>query len=104
MSTLRLNFDDMLAAADDADRCASDVRASIQRLEQAAARLTPTWSGRARSAFDESLAACAREMSHFPLMLDQIHAALIATARTVGAAEQSAAAAIDASEVSDTGA
>lgn len=102
MSTLRINYGDMLAAADDAGRCATDMRASIQRLQQAAARLTPTWNGRARNAFDESLAACTREMSHFPLMLDQIQSALIATARTIGAAEHSAVAAIGASVVNDT--
>lgn len=104
MSDLRLNYDDMLATAGDVGRCASDVRASIQRLQQTAARLTPTWEGRARAAFDDSFAVCAREMSHFPLMLDQIQRALTATARTIGAAEQRAAAAIGEAVVNDSGA
>ena len=102
MSEIRLNYEEMSAVAGDVGRCAEDMRASVQRLQRAVGQLTQSWSGRARAAFDNDYAACSREMSHFPAMLDQIQIALNSTARAIRAAEQRAVAEIGQTVSNDT--
>jgi WXG100 family type VII secretion target len=90
MSTIRMSYPEMCAAAGDISRCAERTRASLVRLHQAATQLDPHWTGRARGAFDRDMAACVLEASHFPRMLEQISAALTKTAEIVRLAEQRA--------------
>ncbi len=102
MSQIRLNYDEMTAVAADISGCADKARAAIHAIEQAAGELTPLWQGKARAAFDPAFAACLKEVSHVPLMLDQIGAALHGTARTIRQAEQRARDGIETTVVADT--
>lgn len=102
MSQIRLNYDEMTAVAVDISGCADEARTAIRAIEQAVGELTPLWQGKARAAFDPAFAACLKEMSHVPLMLDQIGAALHGTARTIRLAEQRARDGIEATVAADT--
>jgi WXG100 family type VII secretion target len=104
MSTIRMSYPEMCAAAGDIIRCAERARTALQRLHGAAAALDSHWTGRARSAFDQDFAACLAEAAHFPRMLDQVGAALNKTAETVRAGEQQAREAVEATVTSDGGA
>jgi WXG100 family type VII secretion target len=102
MSQIRLNYDEMSAVAVDISGCAEEARTAIHAIERAVGELTPLWQGKARAAFDPAYAACLRDMSHVPLMLDQISTALHGTARTIRLAEQRARDAIETVVVDDT--
>ncbi|MCX6019888.1 MAG: WXG100 family type VII secretion target [Chloroflexi bacterium] len=101
MSTIRMSYEEMSAAAGDISKCAERTRASLQRLQKAATDLDPHWTGTARAAFDRDFAACLVEAAHFPRMLDQIGAALIVAAQTVADAEQRAQGVIAATVIDD---
>lgn len=102
MGQIRLNYDEMTAVAVDIGGCAEEARAAIHAIERAVGDLTPLWLGKARAAFDPAYAACLRDMSHVPLVLDQISTALYVTARTIRLAEQRARDAVETAVVDDT--
>ena len=102
MSQIRLNYDEMTAVAVDIGGCAEEARTAIHAIARAAGELTPLWQGEARTAFDPAYAACLRDMSHVPLMLDQISRALHGAARIIRLAEQRARDAVETVVVDDT--
>ena len=104
MSTIRMSYEEMCAAASDIARGAERTRASLARLHQAATALDAHWTGQARCAFDRDYAACMLEAAHFPRMLEQIVAALTKTAEIVRSAEQRARDEIASTVVADTAA
>jgi WXG100 family type VII secretion target len=102
MASIRLEYEQLTLAAEDATRLASETRDTLQALAQTNTALIPTWDGVARSAYDRTLSVLNREFDHLPRMLDQIHTALLRTRALIESAETEAGRQIDTTVVNDT--
>jgi WXG100 family type VII secretion target len=101
MAQVQINYDVMQTTAAQIKGYAQQVNDAITELQGDINQLTPTWDGAARKAFDESYAASAKELAHYPAMLEQLHSALLFAAETMLKAEDVAVAAAPAIVVSD---
>jgi WXG100 family type VII secretion target len=101
MSQIQIDYGVMEATAADIKTYAQQVRDAITALRGDIDQLTPTWEGEARKAFDESYAAGAKELVHFPAMLEELHSALVFAADAMRKAESASAATTSELVVSD---
>jgi WXG100 family type VII secretion target len=88
MAEIRINYDEVRAAATDFDQQAETAEQLVLTLSQRTEQLVSSWDGAAQQAFAQDMAACRQLLGQVPDMLKQIAHALRSTADTIEAAEQ----------------
>ncbi len=88
MTEIRINYDEMRAAAADFDQQAETAEQLVLTLSQRTDQLVSSWDGSAQRAFIEDMAACRNFLGRVPELLKQIAHTLRTTADNIETAEQ----------------
>ena len=103
MGKIRMNYEEMRAAAGDIRTQAQRARDVVAELEGDVRRLLPTWEGASKDAFQSVYALCQSELERVPQMLDQVSQALARTADRIEQAEQQAGSDMQSTVTADEG-